>query len=57
MKELVRHLACPKCKSTLHLGQTGDQLFCVTCELRYPIRDGIPILLIHPSVPPLSEGI
>lgn len=44
--ELLALLACPKCKAPLV--REKDRLVCTRpeCRLRYPIRDGIPILLI-----------
>ena len=46
-KELLEILACPKCKADIKLD--GEWLVCTSgsCGLRYPIRDGIPILLIE----------
>lgn len=45
-KELLEILACPKCKTEVR--QEGDFLRCQNpeCRLRYPIRNGIPIMLI-----------
>ena len=45
-KELLEILACPKCKQSVQLD--GEWLVCTnaSCGLRYPIRDGIPVLLI-----------
>lgn len=42
-KELLKILACPKCKSDLKL--IKDSLKCVKCKKVYEIKDGIPILL------------
>jgi len=40
----LRLLACPVCHATLtSLGQ--DSVRCTGCERRYPIRDGLPVLL------------
>jgi uncharacterized protein YbaR (Trm112 family) len=40
----LRLLACPVCHATL---SSLDQEFvrCTGCERRYPIRDGLPVLL------------
>jgi uncharacterized protein len=43
-KELLDILACPVCKTPVK--QEGDRLVCGTCGRRYPIRDGIPVMLI-----------
>ncbi len=47
-KELLEILACPKCKGEVSLQQvdSAEELVCSTCHLAYPIRDGIPVMLI-----------
>jgi uncharacterized protein YbaR (Trm112 family) len=42
-KELLEILACPVCKGPLRKDESS--LVCTSCRLRYPIRDGIPVLL------------
>ena len=42
--ELLKILACPSCRADVRL--EGDRIVCTICGLRYPIRDGIPIMLI-----------
>ena len=42
--ELLKILVCPLTRSPLR--QEGDELVASVGGLRYPIRDGIPILLI-----------
>lgn len=46
-QELLKILACPKCKGELTMSATGDGLLCQTCKLKYLIRDGIPIMIIE----------
>jgi len=48
--ELLEILACPLCKTPVH--QDGERLVCSTCQRRYPIRDGIPVMLIDEAEPP-----
>ncbi len=43
-KELLKILACPACKSDVRL--EGNRIVCAKCSRRYPIKDGIPIMLI-----------
>ncbi|MFA6078455.1 MAG: Trm112 family protein [Candidatus Omnitrophota bacterium] len=43
--ELMKILACPACKSDIRL--QGEKIVCVKCGRRYPIKDGIPIMLIE----------
>lgn len=44
-KELLDILACPACKSSVELEE--DKIACTKCGRRYPIRDGIPVMLIE----------
>ena len=46
-QELLEILACPKCKKPVR--EQDDHLVCTNpdCRLRYPIRDGIPVMLIE----------
>ncbi len=43
-KELLDILACPACKADVELRQ--DKIVCLKCGRKYPIRDGIPVMLI-----------
>jgi uncharacterized protein YbaR (Trm112 family) len=43
-QELLDILACPACKTPVKLEE--QFLTCGTCGRRYPIRDGIPVMLI-----------
>jgi uncharacterized protein len=45
-QELLDILACPKCKGDLRLTEKEDGLICEACKLLYPIKEGIPIMLI-----------
>ena len=51
-QELASILACPACKSPVAL--EGEKLICRNsqCGLRYPIRDGIPVMLIEEAEKP-----
>ena len=46
-KELLDILACPKCKGKISLNESRDGLLCSACMLLYPIKDGIPVMLIE----------
>ncbi|MFA6038276.1 MAG: Trm112 family protein [Legionellales bacterium] len=50
MKQKVLDLlACPKCKGTLEYDKKNQQLICTTEQIKYPIKDGIPELIISDS--------
>jgi uncharacterized protein YbaR (Trm112 family) len=36
-------IACPRCKGDLR--REGDWLLCQACRKKYPIEEGVPILL------------
>ena len=42
--EFLKRLACPQCKVALQLD--GEKLVCAQCRRRFPVRDGIPVLLL-----------
>ena len=48
---LLEILVCPKCKGELEHRVAESSLVCPACRLRYPIRDGIPIMLIDEASP------
>jgi uncharacterized protein YbaR (Trm112 family) len=43
-KELLDILACPACKADVELRE--NKIVCKGCGRKYPIKDGIPIMLI-----------
>ncbi|MDY0189382.1 MAG: Trm112 family protein [Desulfuromonas sp.] len=49
-QQLIDVLVCPKCKGKLEV-LPEDVLRCNQCQLDYPVRDGVPIMLIDEAVP------
>lgn len=43
--KLLEILACPLCKTDVTL--KGDAIVCSSCGRKYPVRDGIPVMLIE----------
>lgn len=43
---LVDVLVCPVDKADLREDTTSGRLECTECGRRYPVRDGIPIMLV-----------
>ena len=46
-KKLLDLLACPVCKGPLKLRGDPEELICRGDRLAYPVRDGIPIMLVE----------
>jgi uncharacterized protein YbaR (Trm112 family) len=44
--ELLAILACPRCKGTLCYLEEKPAFVCEACRLSYPVRDGIPVMLV-----------
>lgn len=44
--DLIDILACPACDSRPPVRLDGEWIVCTECMRRYPIRDGIPIMLV-----------
>ena len=49
-KELLSILACPVCQGDIE--DLGEKLRCKSCGLLYPVRDGIPIMLVDEAEKP-----
>ena len=48
--DLLQILACPLCRQPVEEEAGGERLRCVNakeCGLRYPVREGIPVMLIE----------
>jgi len=43
-KELLKILICPVCKADIRLEK--DIIICDRCKEQFPIKDGIPIMII-----------
>ena len=51
-KDLLEILACPACHAPVR--QEGERILCTAagCGLRYPVRDGIPVMLVEEAEKP-----
>lgn len=43
---LLAILACPVCKGGLRYLEEKPAFVCDNCRLSYPVRDGIPVMLV-----------
>ncbi|MBP6965729.1 MAG: Trm112 family protein [Armatimonadetes bacterium] len=44
--KLLHILACPACEERPHVELKDNRLYCQKCGRAYPIRDGIPVMLV-----------
>ena len=51
---LMEIITCPQCKSPLRTDDAAEELVCTndSCGLAYPVRDGIPVLLVDEARKP-----
>ena len=52
---LLEILVCPACRSEVRVGEAENGLTCVECGRTYPVRDGIPVMLVDEATPPGTE--
>jgi uncharacterized protein len=45
--KLLEILACPACKGDIEYDAKNEKLICTECKKKYPVRDGIPVMLIE----------
>jgi len=50
-QELLAIMQCPSCTGTLTERPDPPALVCSDCGLQYPVRDGIPVMLIDEATP------
>ena len=48
--ELLDILACPCCRGNLQQSVDGSGLDCPACSLRFPVREGIPVMLAEEAL-------
>jgi len=49
-------LACPACKGDLLQSANGSDLLCLICDLGYPVRNGIPVMLPDEAITIQGQG-
>ncbi len=54
LEQWVDALVCPSCLGDLRLGE--DRVACVGCGRKYPVVDGIPVLIAERAENAQGEG-
>jgi len=50
--ELLEILVCPNDRGQVTYHEAEQVIVCETCGYRYPVRDGIPVMLIDEAEKP-----
>jgi uncharacterized protein YbaR (Trm112 family) len=51
-ESLLEIMQCPTCAGDLREDVAASVLVCAGCGLRYPVRDGIPVMLVEEAIQP-----
>jgi len=46
LSPLLEIIVCPQCKGSIVPTQEEDMLICNHCQLKYPVREGIPVMML-----------
>lgn len=53
--ELIDLLVCPACHGAIEYKERRNLIICTSCGLHYPVRDGIPVMLVEEATPPTGR--
>ena len=49
---LLDLLVCPNCRGEIEYHEAEQFILCTKCGYKYPVRDGIPVMLIDEAEKP-----
>lgn len=49
-KDLLSVLVCPKCQGPVRTAPDGNAVLCNRCQLHYPVRDDVPVMIAEEAV-------
>lgn len=55
-REILDVIACPICKGKLQYDKSMQVLICKFNRLAFPIKDGVPIMLVEQAKPVKQSG-
>jgi uncharacterized protein len=55
-EDLLAILICPDCHGDVEYKDRRKVVVCQQCGLQYPVRDGIPIMLVEEAKAPSGRG-
>lgn len=56
-KSLLKILVCPQSGAPLELSKNEDELICHASNLAYPIKEGVPVLLVSEARELGGQGV
>jgi uncharacterized protein YbaR (Trm112 family) len=54
-KELLDILVCPNDRGDIEYREDEQVIVCLQCGYRYPVRDGIPVMLVDEAEKPAPK--
>ncbi|MBN1498539.1 MAG: Trm112 family protein [Spirochaetes bacterium] len=45
--KLLEILACPECREDVEYDAKNEKLICTGCGLKYPVKNGIPVMIVE----------
>lgn len=55
-ERLLEILICPSCRGQVEHKERRHLVLCLGCGARYPVRDGIPVMLVDEATRPRQRG-
>lgn len=55
-ERLLEILVCPDCHAAVEHKERRHVLVCTGCGLTYPVRDGIPVMLVEEATRPRGRS-
>lgn len=49
--QLAKLLVCPRCQKPVEYEPQPGGYVCKSCAIVFPIRDGIPVMLVDEAIP------
>ena len=48
-RKQIQMMVCPECNGKLEYDKNNKELICDSCKIAFPVKDGIPVMLIDES--------
>jgi uncharacterized protein YbaR (Trm112 family) len=55
-EQLLDILICPDCHGDVEYKDRRNLIICTGCGLQYPVKEGIPVMLVDEAKRPGSRG-